>query len=90
MNLKYFHNNPDIPLGSPFVSKEHAIIENTSDGFTLIDKCSKNGTRINGIPLEKGKTYTLHHGNQISLANDNVICYFCWRNDSLETLELIQ
>ncbi len=79
---------PDIPLCSPFISKQHAIIENTNNGFMLTDKGSKNGTRLNGILLEKGRAQRLNHGDQISLAKDKVICYFCLRNDSLETLEL--
>lgn len=80
--------NPDIPLGSSFVGREHAFIEYTGEEYTISDTCSKNGTSLNGILLEKGRTYPLHHGDQISLAHDNVICYFCLRNSSSGTLEL--
>ena len=80
--------NPDIPFDNRFVSKQHAIIERKGGLFFLTDSKSKNGTSINGIPMEKEKPYTLTHGDQISLANDQVVCYFCNPSSSTETLEL--
>jgi hypothetical protein len=81
-------SSPDISFHCAFVSKKHAKIERKESEFLLSDTMSKNGTRINGIPLEKGKEYKLKHGDQISFANDNVICYFCWHRDSDETMDL--
>jgi hypothetical protein len=82
------NSSPDIPFDSAFISKKHAIIENRNNEFVIKDLMSKNGTRINGIPLERDKDYLLDHGDQISLAYDDGICYFFRRKDPGETLEL--
>jgi hypothetical protein len=79
--------NPDIPFDNGFISKKHASIERKDEAFYLMD-ISKNGTNINGIPLEKEKSYKLTHGDQIGLANDQAICYFCNPSTSSETMEL--
>jgi hypothetical protein len=81
-------SHPYISLGSLFVGREHAFIENRNSVFFITDKGSKNGTNINGMPLEKGKAYRLNHGDQIGLAKNHVICYFCYRFYSPETMEL--
>jgi hypothetical protein len=40
-----------IPLESPFVSKEHAVLEVAAGHWTLEDLGSANGTRVNGVPI---------------------------------------
>lgn len=80
--------HPDIPFDSLYISKKHAMIERKNNGFFLTDKGSKNGTSINGIPLERENSYPLMHGDQIGLANNHAICYFCRPEESIETMEL--
>ena len=43
----------DVFLGDPSVSRHHAVIERTGGGFLVRDLGSKNGTKVNGTPVEK-------------------------------------
>ncbi|MCL4295365.1 MAG: FHA domain-containing protein [Anaerolineae bacterium] len=49
------HADNVIQINSPIVSNEHARIEYTSNGHTLTDLGSTNGTRVNGQPLSPHK-----------------------------------
>lgn len=40
-----------IRVDSAYVSKRHAVIRLTGDGFTIADLGSSNGTRVNGAPV---------------------------------------
>lgn len=63
---------PDIDL-TPFrgvecgVSRNHAIIDNSSGVPTIIDMGSANGVHINGTRLTAGKTQKLSHGDHLYL-----------------------
>lgn len=48
-----------IHIESPLVSNEHAKIEFTTEGHTLTDVGSTNGTRVNGQPLTPHKPHLL-------------------------------
>ena len=54
----------DIPIDDPSVSRRHAELHRDSDGFTLVDLGSTNGTQVNGrkidrVPLQNGDRITL-------------------------------
>ncbi len=55
----------DIPLNDVGVSRRHARIEQTTEGFDLIDEGSTNGTfvddqRMDRCPLSHGKSFRIH------------------------------
>lgn len=55
-------------LTKTYVSAQHAIIRWTSRGWQLLD-CSRNGTRLNGEPLQTRKPYPLSVGTIISFGH---------------------
>lgn len=58
------------------VSRRHAVIRQTGDGFSIEDLNSTNGTSINGKRLEPGKAYALHCQDTIKLASLRLtICF---------------
>ena len=42
----------DIPLHDPSISKLHAVLERIEDRYVVQDVGSKNGTRVNGVPVQ--------------------------------------
>ena len=50
------------------VSRVHAKIENTGNGFVLVDLKSKNGTFLNGDRLKEDIEYSLKNGDMIRFA----------------------
>jgi len=57
--------NNDIVIDHPTVSAYHAELVRRSDGrYELIDRESRNGTRVNGTPV---RSALLKHGDQITL-----------------------
>ena len=58
------HARNDIPLGHPSVSREHLLIREEGQCFTLFDRGSRSGTRINGQPV--GGPVLLQHGDIIT------------------------
>lgn len=63
---------PDIDL-TPYeaysqgVSRLHAMIQISKDQVTISDLGSSNGTRINKTKLTANRSYTLNHGDVVSL-----------------------
>lgn len=55
-----------------YVGREHAYFFYKDDGWKIIDN-SVNGTRINGILMNKNQDYDLHDGDRVSLANVHFI-----------------
>ncbi len=51
------------------ISRRHAIIRRTADGFVLIDLGSKNGTILNGVRLDPDVPHPLSSGDQITLGD---------------------
>jgi len=45
------------------VSQLHAVIQREDDSIYLIDKCSKNGTTLNGIPLKPNEPSQVKNGD---------------------------
>ncbi len=59
----------DITLSDVRVSRDHAFLESDPAGYTLVDMGSSNGTRVNGIQIERA---TLKVGDTISLGNQQL------------------
>ncbi len=57
----------DIILDEHQVSRQHARLQQTSQGWMLLDLGSTNGTRVNGRPLMPREPYALRPGDRISL-----------------------
>lgn len=56
-------------LNNSYVSVQHALIRWVGDHWELKDLGSRNGTRVNGEPLEVGKGVRLEPGMRISFGN---------------------
>lgn len=67
---------PDLPFSDPHISRRHAIISSALGIFTLTDLSSKHGTSLNNLDLLPGHSYTLHHGDVLSLAKGIVLLTF--------------
>lgn len=59
----------DVVLNDVRVSRDHARLECTSSGVVLVDMGSSNGTRVNGIRIERA---TLIPGDTISLGSQQL------------------
>ncbi len=59
----------DIILSDVRISRNHARLEGGSQGCTLVDLDSSNGTRVNGIQVERA---TLKPGDTISLGSQQL------------------
>ena len=57
------------------VSRRHAIIRETEDGYEIIDINSTNGTWLNGQRLVPNKAYPLPSGGKIHLGRAQLIVY---------------
>ncbi len=55
-------------LPYPEVSGQHAEIRCKTDGWSVVDSGSTNGTSINGTRLTPGKEYQLRNGDEIKIA----------------------
>ena len=74
-------NNSDITIGrgernfirleDMMASREHAVIKNTGNGFTIYDKNSQNGIAVNAQPINREKT--LYDHDVIRIANTTLI-----------------
>lgn len=63
--------NPEIdltgPPADPGISRLHAVLLATSDGWAVLDPGSANGTQLNGTDVVSGEQVPLHPGDQITL-----------------------
>jgi len=64
------HRNNDIVISDPKVSSFHARIDRGSEGFTLIDLKSRNGTFLNGRRIETGALST---GDEVRLGTARLL-----------------
>ncbi len=80
-------SKPDIPLIDDYISRTHAELSLDGDCFMLRDADSKNGTELNGQPVEPGKSYALEDNAAIGLGiiDDvpRVILRFKERDDTI-------
>jgi len=56
-------------LSPQYVSTQHAVIRWTGNGWELIDRASRNGTRLNGETVERGRPYRLVKGSVVSFGH---------------------
>src|SRR5437867_4312653 len=67
-------SDADIVLTNPYVSRQHAKLIKSQDGYSLLDLKSTHGTYINGERIEK---HELRGGDRICLGQDQVeLLYF--------------
>ena len=59
----------DIVLNVGAISKLHVVVQKVGAAFTLMDSGSRNGTFVNGIPLDANKPVLLNDGDLISFAS---------------------
>lgn len=64
--------SPDatIVLGDPNVSRRHAEVRPSGDGFVVADLASTNGTRVNGARINE---HLLQDGDTITFGNTTII-----------------
>ena len=53
-------------LADPNVSRNHAEIRPSGDGFLLVDMGSTNGTKVNGVRITQ---HLLEDGDEITFGN---------------------
>jgi predicted component of type VI protein secretion system len=63
----------DIVLDEHQVSRQHACLQHTPQGWTLVDLGSTNGTQVNGQPLRANQPRTLQPGDRVTLGNSVLI-----------------
>jgi pSer/pThr/pTyr-binding forkhead associated (FHA) protein len=56
-------------LGGNYVSSQHAVIRWFGHGWELLDRGSRNGTQLNGAPVEPGRAYRLSKGAVITFGH---------------------
>ena len=61
-----------IRLQNDRVSRNHAAIEPTPEGFLLTDLGSGNGTFVNGYPVT---SHVLRHGDEVRVGNTRMRFY---------------
>lgn len=64
----------DICLDAPTVSRIHARILREGDKYYAVDLNSKNGTLINGIPLDPEEKFLLKNNDILSFAEEEFRC----------------
>jgi serine phosphatase RsbU (regulator of sigma subunit)/pSer/pThr/pTyr-binding forkhead associated (FHA) protein len=63
----------DVVLNNQHVSRHHAKLVKTNDGYSLQDLGSTHGTFVNESRVEQ---YTLKHGDKISLGKDRIDLHY--------------
>lgn len=61
----------DIVVSNNTVSRHHAVLERVGSQWRLRDLRSRNGTRVNGVPLGSG-SLPLRHGDRIELGRAEI------------------
>lgn len=51
----------------PYLSNEHCAVERRGDGFAVEDLGSRNGTRVNGVPVARGAWFPLTSGDLLTV-----------------------
>lgn len=64
------HPNQKVQVLDRVVSKQHAVIESTEDGFVLRDRGSRNGTYLNGEEI--GEDVELSNGDRITVGSTDL------------------
>lgn len=59
--------------GNTAISRVHVLINFLGNGFSIEDKASTNGTRINGNMLQPGEYVRLHAGDRLTLGDEDFL-----------------
>lgn len=59
--------------GNSAISRVHVTINFLGNGFSVEDRRSTNGTRINGNVLQPGEYVRLHNGDRLTLGDEDFI-----------------
>ncbi len=78
----------DITIDNPFVSLRHCQVHRKNNSFYISDLGSKNGTYVNGVPLQGSEEKELKHDDLIGFAIDQVTCRFRYSTSETVTLKL--
>ncbi len=76
----------DLVFASPRVSRRHAVISLTKEGYLLEDQQSTHMTFVNASPVS---THRLQHGDLISLADEVKLVFLIEAQEEEEPLERI-
>jgi pSer/pThr/pTyr-binding forkhead associated (FHA) protein len=63
----------DIVLDEHQVSRQHARLQQTPQGWMLLDLGSTNGTEVNGRQLKAHEPYALQPGDRVTLGNSTLV-----------------
>ena len=75
----------DLPFNDPAMSRQHAVIEYTSDGFRIQDLGSTNGILLNGNSVQVGE---IGHGDRFEIGGQVFQLVIQERDDTPNTYEL--
>jgi signal transduction histidine kinase/CheY-like chemotaxis protein len=65
----------EIRIQSDDASRRHASVERTPEGFVIRDLGSRNGTRVNGIPLSGEQPELLRFGDKIRIGGKTILMF---------------
>jgi len=66
----------DVVLNNQHVSRHHAKLVKTSEGYTIQDLVSTHGTFVNESRVLENQPHTLKHGDKISLGKDRIDLHY--------------
>ena len=66
------HPDSEIMLDDITVSRRHASIERTSEGYVVADAGSLNGTYVNQERIERA---VLHHGDELQVGKFRLVLF---------------
>ncbi|MCL2539325.1 MAG: FHA domain-containing protein, partial [Oscillospiraceae bacterium] len=69
-------SNFEFPRDTKAVSRRHAVVERTADGFILVDLNSSAGTFVNGQRIPPNTPYMLVKGCRVSFGYSGAD--YCW------------
>lgn len=60
----------DLPIQDSSISRQHCVIAAAHDDYVVRDLRSRNGTYVNGLPIEER---ALHHGDEIQIGHSVLV-----------------
>ena len=75
----------DLMFNDPAMSRQHAVLTYTSDGFRLQDLGSTNGVLVNGKPVQAAE---IDHGDRFEVGGHELQLVIVEREEAPETYEL--
>jgi pSer/pThr/pTyr-binding forkhead associated (FHA) protein len=66
------HPDSEIMLDDITVSRRHAAIERTSEGYVVADAGSLNGTYVNQVRIDRA---VLHHGDELQVGKFRLVLF---------------